>query len=318
MEGESLSDKNRIQELDFLKCIFIVLMVMFHLVYFSEKHLIIKQFVYTFHMPAFLLLSGYLVNVNKNAKSFFRGILWLLIPYAFMEASYVMMAARLPIREHIDQLTISLLLNKIFLHPIGPYWYLHTLIICEICYYAIFQLKKMNTFSKFMVWGTLMYLLSLKNMEIVLFANTLYFMIGTLIRQSKFSFLSVFQASFWSAIPLLILCFYPQNFNRATLGGIAITFLIISFLLAIYRYIPQRITQVTNFVGRNTLVILLFSPIFTILSKSLIPLFAFDASAVSFACTATILTIAGCFGVAYLSDTLKISRFFFGKEKVLR
>ncbi len=206
-------------------------------------------------MPAFLLLSGYLVNVNKNAKSFFRGILCLLIPYAFMEASYVMMAARLPIREHIDHLTLSLLL---------------------------------------------------------------YFMIGALIRQSKFSFLSVFQASFWSAIPLLILCFYPQNFNRATLGGIAITFLIISFLLAIYRYIPQRITQVTNFVGRNTLVILLFSPIFTILSKSLIPLFAFDASAVSFACTATILTIAGCFGVAYLSDTLKISRFFFGKEKVLR
>ncbi len=313
----SLSDKKRIEELDFLKCIFIVLMVMFHLVYFSEKHLMMKQFVYTFHMPAFLLLSGYLVNVNKSAKSFFRGILWLLIPYAFMEASYVMMAARLPIREHIDNLTLSLLMNKIFLHPIGPYWYLHTLIICEISYYAIFQLKKMNTFSKFMVWGTIMYLLSLKNMEIVLFANTLYFMIGALIRQSKFSFLSIFQASFWSAIPLIILCLYPQNFNRATLGGMAITFLVISFLLAIYRYLPQRELQITNFIGRNTLVILLFSPIFTIISKTLVPFFSFDSSAVSFACSATILTIAGCFGISFLMDTLKFSRFFFGKEKVL-
>jgi hypothetical protein len=55
-------------------------------------------------MKQFVILStclpftsfGYLVNVNKSAKSFFRGILWLLIPYAFMEASYVMMAADYP------------------------------------------------------------------------------------------------------------------------------------------------------------------------------------------------------------------------------
>jgi fucose 4-O-acetylase-like acetyltransferase len=313
----SSTNKNRIEELDFLKCIFIVLMVMFHLVYFSEKHLMVKQFVYTFHMPAFLLLSGYLVNVNKNAKSFFRGILWLLIPYALMETAYTIMAAQLPIREHIDHLTLSVLLTNVFLRPIGPYWYLHTLITCEIIYYAIFQLKKLNIFSKFIVWGTLMYLLSLKNMEIVLFANALYFMIGALIRQSKFSFLSVFQPSFWSAIPLFILCFFPQNFNRATIGGMAITFLIISLLLAIYRYLPGSIQQITNFVGRNTLVILLFSPIFTMLSKSLVPMFSFDASGTSFAFTATILSIAGCFGISYLMDTLKFSRFLFGKEKVL-
>ncbi len=93
--------------MDFLKCIFIALMVMFHLAYFGDKHPLLKQFVYTFHMPAFLILSGYLVNINKDAKQFFHGILWVLIPYAFMEASYTVMAFILPIREHLDELKLS-------------------------------------------------------------------------------------------------------------------------------------------------------------------------------------------------------------------
>ena len=32
--------------------------------------------------------------------------------------------------EHIDNLTITVFLNKLLLHPLGPYWYLHTLVIC--------------------------------------------------------------------------------------------------------------------------------------------------------------------------------------------
>ena len=67
--------KERVVELDYLKCILILLMVLFHLAYFSEKYPLLKQFVYAFHMPVFLILSGYLTNINKGTKKKIRKLL---------------------------------------------------------------------------------------------------------------------------------------------------------------------------------------------------------------------------------------------------
>ena len=64
--------EHRIKELDYLKSIFILLMIVFHLVYIGDKYPYIKQIVYTFHMSAFLIISGYLDNVQKDIKSFVR------------------------------------------------------------------------------------------------------------------------------------------------------------------------------------------------------------------------------------------------------
>ena len=61
---------SRVKELDFLKCIFIILMIIFHLVYIGDSYPYAKQVVYTFHMSAFLVISGYLNNVNKKNQSF--------------------------------------------------------------------------------------------------------------------------------------------------------------------------------------------------------------------------------------------------------
>ena len=48
----------RIKELDFLKGVLILLVISFHLVWFEQLHPDIKQVVYSFHMPGFLLISG--------------------------------------------------------------------------------------------------------------------------------------------------------------------------------------------------------------------------------------------------------------------
>ena len=52
--------ESRVKEIDYLKCIFITLMIIFHLVYIGDKYPYAKQIVYTFHMSAFLIISGYL------------------------------------------------------------------------------------------------------------------------------------------------------------------------------------------------------------------------------------------------------------------
>ena len=94
--------KNRIAELDYLKSIFILLMIVFHLVYIGDKYPYAKALVYTFHMPAFLIISGYVMNIAKGIRPFLRTMWWIFIPYAVMETGYVIMSAILPVRESVE------------------------------------------------------------------------------------------------------------------------------------------------------------------------------------------------------------------------
>lgn len=306
----------RIKEIDFLKCVFIILMVMFHLVLFADQYPYLKQIVYTFHMSGFLLISGFLSNPHKSFQTFSRVMVWIFIPYAIMEIGYVVMSSILPVRESVDTISLVVLLDKVFMHPIGPYWYLHTLIVCSFCYFLIYKIKGLNHISSLVILGTVFFLLSY-SLKIVVFANAMYFLIGVIIRQSKISFLLLFKPSIWVIVPLVLLCVFPENLNRATIGGIAITYFVINLLLFIYPYLAEKVKQMTLYIGKNTLVILLFSPIFTMLSKLLIPLFSFDPTAICFMLAALSLSIGGSLGIAFMMDYLKISRFFFGKRKVL-
>lgn len=64
--------ESRVKEIDYLKCIFITLMIIFHLVYIGDKYPYAKQIVYTFHMSAFLIISGYLaIRGEKRCVSKF-------------------------------------------------------------------------------------------------------------------------------------------------------------------------------------------------------------------------------------------------------
>lgn len=143
--------ESRVKEIDYLKCIFITLMIIFHLVYIGDKYPYAKQIVYTFHMSAFLIISGYLTNNRKDARSFLRKFLWIFIPYACMEAVYTVMSHFLPVRESVDAITPAILLDKIFLHPMGPYWYLHTLILCSLIYYITFRYVRLSVVSRLVV-----------------------------------------------------------------------------------------------------------------------------------------------------------------------
>lgn len=95
-------------------------------------------------MPGFLIISGYLMNVSKSRNDFARTLLGYVIPYIIIESGYIVMASALPIREHIDNLTVSIFIEKLFIHPIGPYWYLQTLVICGDAYAIVFRLLPME------------------------------------------------------------------------------------------------------------------------------------------------------------------------------
>jgi len=308
--------KNRIQELDYLKCLFIILMVIFHLSYIGNKYPYAKSIVYTFHMPAFLLISGYLMNVYKTPKVFLKTMGWIFIPYAIMEVCYGCMSTLFPVWGGLKEVSASILLSKVLIAPIGPYWYLHTFILCGITHYLVYTYLPASTLVRLLVSGILLLLFSYV-FHLLTFANAFYFMTGVAIHLSKRPFLSCFPASCLAIIPLIFLCSQPGNLDRSTLGGILITGLVISFSLYTYRHLPHAMKQASLFIGRNTLAILLFSPIFTALSKLFLPFFAFDPTGICFLCIATGITLYGSIFIAFCLDKTQLSPFFFGKKKAV-
>ena len=316
MKETATSTRHRIEELDYLKCILIVLMISFHLVYISELYPYAKQVVYTFHMPIFLVLSGFLMNVEKSNRQYLRTLLFYFIPYFIMESGYIAMASLLPIREHIDNLTITVFLNKLLLHPLGPYWYLHTLVICGFSYLCIFRLFPCKNISRYILLGILYAMLAYYG-EVISLTMSFYFLAGIIIRHSGIPILQIFRPSWLALAAFVLLVMYPANLNSSASGGILIAYLFVCFALAAYPYISFVLRRLMLFVGRNTLSLLLFSPIFTILCKSLVPILSFDASGMIFLVVSLIICIVGSLLITFFMDGLRLSPFFFGRQKAL-
>lgn len=290
-------------------------MVTFHLAYFADGYPLLKQWVYTFHMPGFLLISGYLMRVDRPLRQFSRTLLWLAVPYLVLESSYIVLSSFLPVRDGIGHLTVFTFADKFFVHPLGPYWYLHTLILCDIGYFIVWRQKRCNTISRLILLG--FYLAGLAFVQLVAWDVSLYFVLGIIIRQSKLSFLRVFRPSWLAFIALLWLSCYPETFHKGSLGGLVTVYLVISAALAVFPLLHQCIKKVALFLGRNSLALFLFSPIFTMACKIFIPYLTFDSSRMLFLTLSLPLCILGALAVCRVLDALHLSPWLFGRKKAL-
>jgi fucose 4-O-acetylase-like acetyltransferase len=300
---------HRIDELDYIKCILILLMVSFHLVYIGDLYPYAKQVVYTFHMPLFLLLSGYLMKVDKTAKKFLYTIKWYLIPYVVMESGYVWMASGLPIREHIDHLSLSLYFDMLLFHPLGPYWYLHTLILCGMTYYGVYHLLSVRLFSRFIQLGIIYSLYA--QLGLVSLGMSFYFLAGAVIRHSKIPLLQFFQPSWLALLALPLLIAHQENLHVSASGGILISYLFVSVCLASYPMDNDRLLRCMLYLGRNTMSIYIFSPIFTFPCKYLLPLFAFDTSGLLFLVVSLAVCVFGSLSIKWIMDIFHVSPILF-------
>lgn len=308
----------RLEEADFIKTVCIVLMVVFHLAYIGDLYPMVKKFVYTFHMPAFLMLSGYFLNVCKSNRDFVRSMWWLFVPYAVFESAYVVMASFLPTRDAVDQLSFPLVLDKLFLHPLGPYWYLHTLLLASVVSYSLCRMLRfrLSSFAVSVLVAVVLELLSYAT-DIFSLPNVLYYAFGFALSQMQIPWSRFVRPSLWSLLPLLLLAFFPESWNKTTVVGIAIVYFMMSLLQAIYMRLPLPLQQGSGIVGRNTLPILIFSPIFTMGAKVLLPYLSFDRSGMLFLVVATFLTLFGSLFLTWLMDGLHLSRYFWGKSRML-
>ena len=309
--------RGRIHQLDYLKGIFILLMVTFHLAPVYENYPVLLAAVYTFHMAAFLIISGYLANIDKDVPNFCRGMRRLVIPYVVFETIHLLLVFLFGNAMHsntsVASLTLPWVLDKILENPSNPYWYLHTLIISTVIYYVVYKILKLKSMTAFIITGLLLYGLTLFITRLH-WVNVICFLIGVLISRSGKSFLEAIPSSPLALLPLCILFSYRENYHTGTFAGITITILVISFLLFAYKYVGNGTRRLLHYLGSNSLAILVFSPIFTVITKMAVPFFSFDPTAICFAVVALTFVVVCCLCCAWLSDRLHISQYLFAKQ----
>ena len=304
----TLEKLERIEEIDFVKGVLITLMVLFHLGKFTTDYPSLTTWVYTFHMSGFLLISGYLLNINKSKAIFFRTIKEILIPYLIFELIYYLglgVIGEILGSSNEVELSFNSLMECLFVSPKGTYWYLHTLLICMLVYIFINKLPY-SPYLILLFTGCVLFILSLM-IEGLHWENILYFMFGAWIRRLNFYFKRIIVPSYFSLFPILLITYWG-TLGRGTLSGLGITVFVLSFLMGIHQYLICYVSTLFSWLGRNSLSIVLFSPIFTVMTKFYTNLFAFDSTHVLWAMISLTLILVLCIILSIVCDKIGLSK----------
>ena len=325
--------KQRNTDIDWIRAILIILMILIHIVSFGNTYPQLKAGILSFMMPTFLIITGYLVNIEKSPKEMGRYLMCLALPYVIMVTDFSVLSYFMPVRDGITELSLSQICEKIFVTSIGPYWFIQTMIICGILYYVSFKgaiwgtLRQgkttMSTTTNLFIFATLLLLLS-KTPALSPSAATYYF-IGAVLRQCHIGFDRIFRPSPVALLLWINLLGLEEWYDWGTLAIVFSCWCCISSLMWIHSPIKRlqdnasvRKTEDTLlYIGRNTLPIYLFHPIFTMAAKFYHPLFNWDRSEICFALVTIFIAIAGSIGIAKIMEKTHLA-YLFGKGKMLR
>ena len=301
----------RIDEIDFLKRVLILLMVLFHLPFNAEFQRL-TEFVYSFHMQSFLLISGILATLDCNISKFGRKILYLVRVYFIFEVFYLLGVSLFGgIMGSCNQINISLdeYINRVFLHPVGTYWYLHSLIMCLIISYILNRIVP-NRACATLIAAAATYFIC-RMFGITKWNEMAYFFVGVCMRDIVIKYKLFCNVRFSPALPVLVLLLIYFYGDFCSMGWIIVG-VILLMLISFMRRIPNFILNHIKYVGRNSLSVVVFSPIFTVLVKKLC---LFDSLLF------VILWFISCIAIVYLClvcakclDKLKITSIAFGRE----
>jgi acyltransferase len=266
--------KQRIEWIDVAKGIGILLVVLGH----SGFSLNIRWWIWSFHMPLFLLLSGLVFSINK-----------------YPDFSFLFEKRNISLLRPYFLFTLIVLLLLFFIQPDYPYlvkstiiygwatialWFIPVLYLTEFLYYFIRKNLSDKQTLLFLILNSLFgYALSRYNVHIpykveVIFTSVLFYGIGNLFFSeinkalNRFSMLVVITAGLFCLLINLVFCYlnyirFDMSSNSignyfcayiSALSGISFIILI-SFLITSNGF-TARLKSLFTYFGVNTLIIL--------------------------------------------------------------
>lgn len=131
METTTSSEKKRLYWIDWMKAIGITLIVYGH--FFSVAH----WYVYTFSVPLFFIISGFLCKRETDVKVFWRKLWYnLIVPMVLIQVICHCVSATLALRHGtFDANEFVMLIPKFLLgfhSGVGMMWFVYTLILLKL------------------------------------------------------------------------------------------------------------------------------------------------------------------------------------------
>lgn len=309
----------RNDDINYTRTVLILFVILVHIVPFTTLHPQLKAAILSFMMPTFLLITGYLVNIKKGFREFSVYYLGILVPYVVMTVAYSVVSYFMPVRDGIHELSVSVILNKVFITSIGPYWFLHSMLICGLLYYICFAIPMRREYKmeRLLTFAILLLMISLFT-PLQSFKISSFYFIGVLLRQTDCDFGKVFYKSPLSLIPFCLLVFNSAFYDWGLITVVVMVYCFISFSSWLYGYIhDKKINKIVIIIGMNTFPIYIFHPVFTMASKFYKPWLAFDTSGWSLAIVTILIAISGSLAIAWVLDKTKTC-YLLGKESILR
>ncbi len=305
--------------IDFIRIIMMVIVILCHIVPFTRQYPLLKEGFLTFIMPCFLLVTASLVNVNKTPKEFLLYILRIFLPYVTMVLGYAAVSLFLPVSDGIKAFSFSEVARVVFVDSIGPYWFLHVLLLCGAVYYLVYRVfARCNAITKYFLLVSVLVFISLYTPFLFL-RNALYYSLGVAVRQSGMRMQNITAGTPLAALPFAMLMYDHSKWDwmQLTIALSAIFFFFFcNWLYSLLRK-DGRLCRHLCFLGRNTLALYLFHCIFTMAGKFVYPLFGFDTTGFLFAFVVVLGAVYGSLAIGWILDRTRLCRLWL-TDSILR
>lgn len=253
-------------KLDSLKGFLIILVILGHIIGEGSSDVFNKycrMFIYTFHMPLFILLSGYFMKIKDDVNSFWKGLLHIVIPLSIFQVINIL----------IHYLIHGSASKMMLIVPYWTLWYLLSLIFWKII--LQFSPKKLlnhpllyliMAFGVSIICGLLPYGRILSIQRTLNFFP--FFLLGYYIKQYE-SFLSkyIWKKSFYIGIIgvvifLILFDLYPEKQNVLLKGAdnyelkdipAKIYMLVCAFVASNSIYNLSKENKILAHIGKNSL-----------------------------------------------------------------
>ena len=305
------------KDLDFFRAILMCLVILIHIVNFGDIYPSTKSAILSFMMPTFLVITGFLVNIDKSVKDFIIYIWQIALPYTIFVVGYAAMSLYLPVRDGIKVFDIATISDILLVKSIGPYWFFHTMIVCGIIYYITFRIfPKIDLTAKYSLFASALIAVSLWT-PLLSIKMAAYYFIGVGIRLYVGDFSRIYKKSFWPIIPFGLLITQTAFHDWGAISTLICVLSFLCFSSFFFSFLRGRAEAVVAYIGRNTFPIYIFHPIFTMMSKFLLPLFRFEPSGILHALFTISISIVGSICIAKFLDWSRLS-YLLGRQKLLR
>lgn len=306
-------------EINSIRCTLILLVILIHCTPFKDAYPAMQNAILAFVVPLFLFITGYLFNVDKTWRQFGQYLWTMTMMYAVFETAYTILSYFFPVRDGIDVLSLGAVVERLLLHPIGPYWYLHTMIICGGVYYLSHRVCSRLGSANAMTWTLLMAVALSYYTPLLSLSSPLAFFAGVAVRRRYGEFGGIFKGSAASSIIAIMtvayaVCTNKEYATQLSYFSIVLGICVVEFTVWYTRRMDGTLSRAIGYIGANTLPIYLLHPIFTLLSKRLLHDMVENGNILCFCIITLSSAVAGSIAIGCLMDSAGLSRLLFRKN----